>query len=176
MYFNSSGYYALPVSGNQGTYKINLTATDEPYNGRTSITFTLTVPNRNPYVDTAISNYNGFVDRDVSISFASNSFLDRDGDSITYSASGMPSWLTFDPVKRTFTGVAEDSGDFNIVVTGSDAYGGSIDSTFQMSIVDPDGNSLTIVVATVVSVVVLLIGKKTQNESCNLFIYLFLFF
>lgn len=56
-----------------------------------------------------------------------DAFTDPNGDTLTYSAAlagvgELPSWLSFDPVDRTFTGTpaAGDSGSLSIVVTASD--------------------------------------------------------
>ena len=56
-----------------------------------------------------------------------DAFTDADGDRLTYTAalSGgglLPSWLTFDPATRTFTGTPGpgDSGPVKVTVTASD--------------------------------------------------------
>ncbi|MDH6105900.1 SGNH/GDSL hydrolase family protein, partial [Anabaenopsis tanganyikae CS-531] len=64
-------------------------------------------------------------------------------DFITYSArlengAPLPSWLTFNPVTRTFSGTPgnEDVGTFDITVTATDTAGTSVGDTFALTVVD----------------------------------------
>ena len=64
----------------------------------------------------------------------SDAFTDADGDPLTYAAtqddgSVLPSWLSFNPITRTFTGVPLLAGIQGLKLTAQDTYGGS-DSTY----------------------------------------------
>ncbi len=66
----------------------------------------------------------------------SNTFADADGAStLTFTASGLPSWLTFTAATKTFTGtpLATDAGTSNITVTVSDGTDTAND-TFALSV------------------------------------------
>lgn len=53
---------------------------------------------------------------------ASEDTFKSENDSVIYSASELPSWLTFDPISRTFHGTpaAEDEGNPRVTLTASD--------------------------------------------------------
>ncbi|WP_200987580.1 S8 family serine peptidase [Anabaenopsis elenkinii] len=70
-------------------------------------------------------------------------------DFLTYSATlengePLPSWLTFNPVTRTFSGTPgnEDVGTFDITVTARDTAGTSVGDTFALTVVDRPPNVL----------------------------------
>jgi Putative Ig domain/Domain of unknown function (DUF4114) len=73
--------------------------------------------------------------------FAANTFSDPDpGDALSYSAklangNNLPSWISFDPIARTFTGTPAPS-DYvftNIAVTATDKAGLSVTSNFGLN-------------------------------------------
>ncbi|GAA4208948.1 hypothetical protein GCM10022289_33650 [Pedobacter jeongneungensis] len=55
----------------------------------------------------------------------------------TYSATGLPPGLTFDPATRTITGTPTQSGTFTVPVTVTDADGKTITSNYTINIVNP---------------------------------------
>jgi Ca2+-binding RTX toxin-like protein len=68
-------------------------------------------------------------------------FVDPDGDSLTYSASSdgggaLPSWLTFNPTSRSFSGRPEDAdvGTIDVAVTATDPGGLTTAQDFQITI------------------------------------------
>lgn len=73
-----------------------------------------------------------------------HTFQDPDaGDLLVYSAAladggTLPSWLSFDPATRTFSGTPEngDVGSFQIRVTATDADGASVSDTFSLSVLN----------------------------------------
>ncbi|WP_040261690.1 putative Ig domain-containing protein [Pseudomonas massiliensis] len=78
------------------------------------------------------------------------SFSDADNDTLGYSArmadgSALPSWLTFDPATRTFSGTPDSSaaGSFDVVVTADDGKGGTVSDTFNLAVQDvPENNGV----------------------------------
>jgi len=52
-------------------------------------------------------------------------FGDADGDALTWSVSGLPAGLSFDPATRSISGAASQTGTFAITVTVTDASGAS---------------------------------------------------
>ena len=61
-----------------------------------------------------------------------NVFSDPEGDALTYSASGLPSWLTFSPTTKTFTGTANTLGTNTIGVSVNDGYGHTTSTNFDV--------------------------------------------
>ena len=76
-----------------------------------------------PTVTTPLADQTG--NKDVALTpyqFAANSF---EGSDLRYSATlasgaALPSWLTFDPVTRTFSGTPDATGTFSVRVKASD--------------------------------------------------------
>lgn len=69
----------------------------------------------------------------------SNAFTDADGDPLDYAAAqedggALPSWLSFNPMTRTFTGAPLSPGVQAIKITVQDAYGGSNSTYFNITI------------------------------------------
>jgi YD repeat-containing protein len=61
-------------------------------------------------------------------------FSDPEGQTLTYSATGMPSGVTFDANLRKFSGAPTQSGVFAITVLATDPGGASNQTTFQLSV------------------------------------------
>lgn len=61
-------------------------------------------------------------------------FTDPDGDTLTYSVSGLPSGLTFDPATRKIHGVGNTTGQFSITMTANDNKGGSTNQGFLLTL------------------------------------------
>lgn len=94
--------------------------------------------NNAPVVANAIPDQSAYQDMAYSFQFASDTFSDADGHTLTYSATGLPSWLSFDAGTRTFSGTPT-SGDLatsTITVTASDPYGASVSDSFQLEALD----------------------------------------
>lgn len=84
-------------------------------------------PNQAPIVSNAIPNQSATENSLFTFQFASNSFSDPDGDTLTYSATlssgaALPAWLTFTSGTRTFTGTPLNAniGAITVRVTASD--------------------------------------------------------
>ena len=85
-------------------------------------------------------------DEDAASGFvvSANTFQDPDaGDLLGYSAAlddggALPSWLSFDPETRTFSGTPAngDVGSFQIRVTATDGDGASVSDTFSLSVLN----------------------------------------
>jgi len=74
----------------------------------------------------------------VNFTLAANSFVDPQGEKLTYSAtlangSALPAWLTFNTATRTFSGtVPNTASGLSIKVTATDAGGASTSETFSV--------------------------------------------
>jgi len=148
--FNSETrtFAGTPNNDNVGIYNIKLIATDT-YNASDSLNFTIEVINVNdaPTVNIEIPNQtiNQFDVYEYEI--PSNVFNDIDlGDNLTLTAmlSGnttLPVWLSFDNINNTFTGVAQEYGEYSIEVTATDIVGAKISSNFILSVTKPSNVS-----------------------------------
>ncbi|MBD2022847.1 DUF4347 domain-containing protein, partial [Leptolyngbya sp. FACHB-711] len=147
---------ALNYNG-QGT--INLVVNDlgnTGYGGAKSDTKTISV-NVTPVNDapTLNSNYAGIADQTAqayspfAFSFASDVFVDVDGDALTYTATlengaALPAWLKFNAATRTFSGTPAigEVGTLNVKVTANDGKQGIVSDTFSLNVTEP-GNVTT---------------------------------
>ncbi|WP_157314449.1 putative Ig domain-containing protein [Chitinibacter sp. GC72] len=136
-------FSGTPANGDVGTLVIDVIARDG--GGATaSDTFSLVVANTNdaPTVANAIADQNASEDTAFNFQFASDVFADADaGDTLNYSAQlagggALPTWLSFDPVMRTFSGTPAngDVGSISIDVIAADGNGGSISDTFTLTV------------------------------------------
>jgi CshA-type fibril repeat protein/VCBS repeat-containing protein len=151
----SEGGPGVPVTG--GT--VTLTAAglvftpNANYNGPSSFTYTIsdgkggsatatvsgtvTTVNDPPQVDTPLPDR---TTRDGStVSYpAGSGFSDADGDTLTYSATGLPPGLSIDPATGQITGTlgtsASAGGPYTITVTATDPSGTSASDTFLLTV------------------------------------------
>ena len=110
-------------SAAQGTtIGLKITARDLNGAGQTATAnFNLSViTNHAPVVANVIPNKSAPVNLPWSFTFAANTFSDADGQTLTYSATGMPDGIAFDANTRTFSGTPTTSGSYVITVTASD--------------------------------------------------------
>ncbi len=107
-----------------------------------SKSMTGTPVNDAPTVANAIANQSATEDTAFNFQFAATTFADADvGDTLTYTAQlagggTLPSWLSFDPVTRTFSGTPLNShvGTTSIDVIADDGNGGTATDTFNIVI------------------------------------------
>ena len=129
-------FSGTPANADVGSVTITVTA-DDGHGGTASDSFDIVVGNANdaPTVATPIADQNATEDAAFSFQFAANTFADVDvGDSLTYTASGTPAWLTFNAATRTFSGTPAnaDVGSVTITVTADDGHGGTASDSFDI--------------------------------------------
>jgi large repetitive protein len=129
-----------PNANFNGTDTITYTISDG--NGGTStaiVTVTVAAINDAPTVDTPLPNAVGVDGAVESIATAGN-FRDLDGDTLSFTAAGLPLGLSIDPVTGVISGVIDKNasqvggGVYAIAVTASDGRGGTVTSTFTYSV------------------------------------------
>ena len=120
-------FTGTPASSDSGTVRVTVTASDGTATVSDEFTLTVTVPNTPPEVATPLVDQATPVDVPFTYVIPAAAFTDADGDPLTYTAALsdgglLPSWLTFDPVTRTFTGTpaSSDSGTVRVTVTAHD--------------------------------------------------------
>ena len=132
-----------PSLSDIGISTITVTATDRN-SGSVNSSFTATVINRIPAVNAGFESTSVFVGADFSYKIPENAFSDGDitfNDTLTYTANINPqgNWLTFASETRTFTGrptSTDDIGISTITVTAMDLNGGSVNSSFTVTVVN----------------------------------------
>ncbi len=116
-----------PTQNLYGTAEIQVTVKDQ--SGCTiSTKFDVEVisVNDSPYLNVDIDNQTASYKKEFMFTFEENTFVDPDQDILTYSAklsdnSELPAWLSFDSDTRTFSGLPEKAGTYNIVLTAYDS-------------------------------------------------------
>ena len=124
-----------------GITTITVTATDLN-DGSVNSSFTVTVGNRIPRVNEGLASTIVLVGTEFSYKIPGNAFSDDDiafGDTLTYTVDRDPqgNWLSFDTPTLTFSGNPEtvtDIGITTITVTATDLNGGSVNSSFTVTV------------------------------------------
>ena len=150
--FNSTtrAFSGTPVNANVGSLEVKVTATDTG-NLSASNTFSLTVTNVNdaPTVAAPLADQQTTQGTVFNLMVPATTFADVDsGDALTYSATltngaSLPSWLSFNPVTRTFSGTpqAGDVGTLDVRVTATDQGNLNAVDVFALMIVPSGGTA-----------------------------------
>ncbi|XGW00908.1 MAG: Calx-beta domain-containing protein (plasmid) [Leptolyngbya sp. BL-A-14] len=137
-------FSGTPSNANAGTVAIDLTASDGN-GGSSKDSFNLTVtaaPNQSPTLNTSntVPDLTATEANPFSYTVNANTFADPDGDPLSLQAtladgSSLPSWLTFNPTTRTFSGTPTSvTSPLTIDLTASDGKGGSVKDTFTLTL------------------------------------------
>ncbi|HEY9217767.1 MAG TPA: putative Ig domain-containing protein [Phenylobacterium sp.] len=125
-----------------GVYDVRVTATDRGGNTASDV-FRITVAAGNdaPVVSQPLADQTAISNQSFVYQFPASAFTDPDaGDTLTYSAglasgAGLPSWLTFDPATRSFSGSPPaDAGVLDVRVTATDGGGLSTSDVFRITV------------------------------------------
>lgn len=73
--------------------------------------------------------------RPILFTLPANSFVDPQGETLTYTVTGLPTGLTFNPTTLTISGSSLTRSSFTVKVTAKDESGLSASETFQAAIV-----------------------------------------
>lgn len=114
---------------------------------RLEITDPAAEENESPVVANPIADAGAEEGQALSLTLAANVFSDPNGDTLELvatlaSGAPLPSWLSFDPATRTFTGTvpAAAVGALNIVVTAIDPQGAHAEDAFVLTIAPDEAN------------------------------------
>ena len=143
---NPDGSYTYtPAKDYNGTDSFTYTVTD-PTSGETAtrtVVVEVTPVNDTPVPVGTIGNQTD-IDADSITPLDITSFFDDvDGDTLTYTATGLPPGLSLDPVTGQITGSVDHSasqtngGVYNVVITADDGKGGTTTQTFDWTITNP---------------------------------------
>ena len=102
--------------------------------------------NRVPVLENEVPDRAVIVGNALSYQIPANTFIDPDGDSLTYTVTlsgdgALPAWLSFDGASRSFTGTpqAGDEGTLALRLTADDLKGGTATDEFTFTV---DANTL----------------------------------
>ncbi|MGP9576061.1 carbohydrate-binding protein [Halomonas sp. AOP42-D2-25] len=91
-----------------------------------------TPPNQAPVIEAGINDVTMVEGEAIDFSLPEDAFSDADGDSLTYTASGLPNGLSMSP-GGVFSGTAATAGSFDIIVTASDGQA-SVQTEFTLAV------------------------------------------
>lgn len=97
-----------------------------------------TVPQVNTDAATGYNLDKAISETGYNFTLFSGLFTDEDGDPLTWTVTGLPKGITFDPITRTLSGQALETGTFALVITVTDASGGSatIERSLEVAQID----------------------------------------
>jgi VCBS repeat-containing protein len=132
-----------PTAGFTGTDVFDYTVTSNGTTETTTVTVTVTAPVNHPPTATPIGDVAANDAQAVNIAVAP-SFSDADGNTLTYSATGLPTGLTINPTTGVISGTLDGhasqgmpGGVYNVVVTANDGHGGTVNDTFHLTVSNP---------------------------------------
>lgn len=112
-----------------------------------NLVITLTGTNDTPSVAHAITTQSATEDAAFSFTVSTDTFTDLDAsDSLTYSATGLPAWATFNATTGVISGTPthNDVGTVPVTITAIDGQGASVSTTFSLLVANTnDAPTLT---------------------------------
>ncbi|MGY4830464.1 beta strand repeat-containing protein [Sphaerotilaceae bacterium SBD11-9] len=130
-----------PGSTNRGTVQLTFGGVDN-YSASAYAGFTLNVGSVNsaPVLSQAIPDRTAAQGGPLNYTVSSTAFRDPDtSDVLSYTAtaadgSALPSWLSFNPATRVFSGTPLSAGSISIRVTARDGWGGAVSDDFTITV------------------------------------------
>ena len=126
---SSSGAITGSPTAPVGNYTVTVTANDGR-SGTVTTSFTLAVVNSAPTPPT-IPNQTATAGS--TWSYVVPAFTDPNGDTLTYTVGGLPSWMSFNATTRTLSGTPRAVGTWTITVTATDTSGASASRSFTVT-------------------------------------------
>lgn len=105
---------------------------NDPYHLNLRGTCLNSPPNVNPIPDQIHYSENEWV-----FKVPAGTFIDPDGDSLSYSTSSLPDWMSFDPQTQIFRGTPDKSQDgmsYDVNVAVDDERGGTASDVFKLTL------------------------------------------
>lgn len=115
-----------------GSFSVDVSVSDGR-GGSDAVSFTwdvVDVPNQPPSL-TSPGPQSHFVGDSVSLSLSAS---DPDGDTLSFSAGGLPTGLSIDSVTGTISGFVTQTGTFNVIAQVDDGQGGSAQQSFDWTV------------------------------------------
>ncbi|MFZ2752210.1 MAG: putative Ig domain-containing protein, partial [Lysobacteraceae bacterium] len=109
----------------------------------TSTSFTMVVEANTAPVAPTVGNQN--VTPGTTVNLTLPAFTDANGDALSYSASNLPTGLSFNPTTRAITGTASTAGSWAVTYTANDGRGGVTSTTFVFTVATAGANQAPVV-------------------------------
>ncbi|WP_210131308.1 putative Ig domain-containing protein [Stenotrophomonas rhizophila] len=116
-----------------GSWTLTITGTDAA-GASASTTLTVTTPNTGPVLVNQVPQQWLWRNFPWSLQIPANTFADANGDTLTWSVSGLPSGLSFDAATRTISGTTPTMGAYNLTVSVNDGRGGTSSTSFVINV------------------------------------------
>ncbi len=131
--FNPATRTFSGTTTDRNSYSIEVIATDGA-GGEGIAPLEFRVANNAPIVNQSIENQSVNVGVPYLFTFHEMTFTDADNDTLSYSATPLPSWLSFN--EQTFSGtpVAGDQNTYSINVNADDSFGGEASTSFNLTV------------------------------------------
>ncbi len=140
--FNPDGSFTYtPDSDFHGTESFDYQIVDADGSTSTAtVTINVVSVNDPPVVDSPIADQANSDSELISLDVSGN-FSDVEGDSLTFSATGLPTGLSIDPSTGLISGTLDSSasagGPYTVVITADDGNGGTVTDTFTWNVANP---------------------------------------
>ncbi|ANN76131.1 cadherin-like domain-containing protein [Bordetella flabilis] len=143
--FDPNGDFAGLAQGQTATTQVTYTIVDgHGHTASTTVTVTVVGTNDAPTADTPIPDRTDVDAQDGIAVDVSHAFQDIDGDTLTYTAAGLPPGMAIDPATGMIRGTMDRSGSqggaggaYTVTVTASDGHGGSVSRSFVWQVSNP---------------------------------------
>jgi hypothetical protein len=138
-YVSADNKYLFYTTGTQPDYSDTYIYWVQFDNLMDSLQFT----NYDPYVKNLIPEQYAYVGHPFSYTVPENTFFDDDGnETLTFTArmgnnTPLPSWLAFDTITATFSGIPPSIAALNLKIKATDDMGSSVTTLFKINIVVP---------------------------------------
>ncbi|MBN7836300.1 putative Ig domain-containing protein [Stenotrophomonas maltophilia] len=116
-----------------GSWTVTITGTDAA-GASASTTVTVTTPNSGPVLTNSLPSHETWRNTAWGYQIPANTFVDANGDALTWSISGLPAGINFDPATRYLSGYATTLGAYSVTVSVSDGRGGTNSTSFVINV------------------------------------------
>jgi len=134
-------FTGTPGATEVGSLQFILWGTDNyGYSAGEYVTLNVAAPNHAPVLSTALQDLSVAEGTAFNYTLSSTAFTDPDaGDTLSYTAtladgSALPSWLSFNPATRTFSGTPNTLGSISVRVTAADSGNLTVSDIFDIAV------------------------------------------
>ncbi len=128
-------FSGTPAQGDVGTIDLHLAAAVGGLSADDTFAINVANVNDEPQAGGALGQRPATQDQPFAFVIPGNAFTDEDpADHLSFAVSGLPAWLSFDPVTRSFSGTPgnADVGEATIEITARDDAGATASSAFDI--------------------------------------------